>query len=277
LGRELPLYALFDSEIYVASADVDYTSIPMESPPPPELDKEIMKAMENPDQDRTSRDDGSIKDKKVIIYNTHFWESYLPELKRKNPNQATDVNKNITYVSKRMVRDLEKMGVGAMTVERKYTWNSGAYVQSRKMVLSVLKQEKDATYLIDLHRDSRRRSKTTIVYNGQPYARLAFVVGKASTHFEQNLRLAREMHNRINQLVPGLSRAVIIKERGNGNNGEYNQSLSPNSMLLEVGGVDNSFAEAYRSIDVLSKVLTENIQGATPVTAKPELKGKKGQ
>jgi stage II sporulation protein P len=85
------------------------------------------------------------------------------------------------------------------------------------------------------------------------------------------------MHNRINQLVPGLSRAVIIKERGNGNNGEYNQSLSPNSMLLEVGGVDNSFAEAYRSIDVLSKVLTENIQGATPVTAKPELKGKKGQ
>lgn len=83
LGRELPMYALFDSEIDVASADVDYTSIPIESAPPPELEKEIIKAMEKPDQDRASTTQSGIKQKKVLIYSTHFWESYLPELGEK--------------------------------------------------------------------------------------------------------------------------------------------------------------------------------------------------
>ncbi|MBA4542656.1 MULTISPECIES: stage II sporulation protein P [Thermoactinomyces] len=270
LGKELPLYALFDSEIDVASSDVDYTSIPIESPPPPDLDKQIMKAMEHPDEDKTSTDPGSIKTKQVIIYNTHFWESFLPELHKTNPDQATDLNRNITLVSKHLAKQLEKMGIGAVTTERKYTWNSGAYVQSRKMVLSVLKQYHSISYMIDIHRDSRRRDKTTKVFDGKPYARLAFVVGKASTHFEDNLSLAREMHKRINELYPGLSRAVIIKERGNGNNGEYNQSLSPNSMLVEVGGVDNSFAEANRSIEVLARVLADIIHEGTVVTARPD-------
>jgi stage II sporulation protein P len=265
LGRELPMYALFDSEIDVASADVDYTSIPIESAPPPELEKEIIKAMEKPDQDRASTTQSGIKQKKVLIYSTHFWESYLPELGEKNPQKASHIEKNITLVSQHLAQVLEKMGIGAVTAERKYTWDSGAYKQSRKMVQSVMGQHEGITYLIDLHRDAQRRDKTTKTYNGKSYARLAFVVGKSSKHFEQNLKLARELHKEINKQYPGLSRAVIIKERTNGNNGEYNQSLSPNSMLVEVGGVDNTFEEAYRSVEVLAEVLAQRIHDATPV------------
>lgn len=265
LGRELPMYALFDSEIDLASADVDYTSIPIESAPPPELEKEIIKAMEKPDQDRTSTTDSGIKQKRVLIYSTHFWESFLPELEETDPQKASHIEKNITHVSQHLAKVLEKMGIGAVTVERKYTWDSGAYKQSRKMVQSVMGQHDDITYLIDLHRDAQRRDKTTKSYNGKNYARFAFVVGKSSKHYEQNLKLAREMHNEINKRYPGLSRAVIIKERTNGNNGEYNQSLSPNSMLVEVGGVDNTFEEANRSIEVLAEVLAEKIHDATPV------------
>ncbi|MBA4600777.1 stage II sporulation protein P [Thermoactinomyces mirandus] len=268
LGRELPLYALFDSEIDVASADVDYTSIPIESPPPPELEKEIIKAMEKPEQGRTSTSNDGIKRKQVLIYTTHFWESYLPELGKQDPRKATHVEKNITRVSKYLASVLEKMGIGAVTAERKYTWDSGAYRQSRAMVQSVMKQHGDITYLIDLHRDAQRRDKTTKSYGGKSYARLAFVVGKSSKNYAENLKLAREMHKEINNRYPGLSRAVIIKERANGNNGEYNQSLSPNSMLVEVGGVDNSFEEAFRSIEVFAEVLAERIHEATPVMKK---------
>ena len=189
LGRELPMYALFDSEIDVASADVDYTSIPIESAPPPELEKEIIKAMEKPDQDRASTTQSGIKQKKVLIYSTHFWESYLPELGEKNPQKASHIEKNITLVSQHLAQVLEKMGIGAVTAERKYTWDSGAYKQSRKMVQSVMGQHEGITYLIDLHRDAQRRDKTTKTYNGKSYARLAFVVGKSSKHFEQNLKL----------------------------------------------------------------------------------------
>lgn len=268
LGHELPQFALFDSEIDLAASDVDYTALPIESPPPPELEQEIIKAMEKPDQELNHVDTGTIKEKKVIVYNTHFWESYLPDLKKKNPREASDLNKNITLVSKHMVEVLEKMGVGAVATHKKYTWN-GAYQQSRKLVQSVMAEHKEATYLIDLHRDSRRRNITTKEFDGKTYARLAFVVGKSSKNYEQNLRLAREMHNRINEIIPGLSRAVIEKDRTEGN-GEYNQSLSPNAMLVEVGGVDNTFEEAYRSVEILARVIAERIHQVQPVMGSVE-------
>lgn len=266
LGRELPMYDLFDSEIDKASSDVDYTSIPIESPPPPELEQEIIKAMEDQEEDKSPSPPSNIKNKKVLIYNTHFWESYLPELGRKDPRRASDVRKNITSVSKYMAQTLEEMGVGAVTVNRKYTWNSGAYAQSRKMVVAALGEHEDVTYLIDLHRDAQRRPKTTIVVKGKAYARLAFVVGRESKNYEVNLQLARQMYNELNHIVPGICSTVIIKKREKGNNGEYNQSLSPNSLLVEVGGVDNTFEEANRSIEILARVLTERIQKAELVS-----------
>jgi stage II sporulation protein P len=269
LGRELPLFALFDSEIDMASSDVDYTSIPIESPPPPELEREIIKAMENGEEEQDYSSDGGKAVKQVIVYNTHFWESYLPELGKKDPRQASDLSKNITLVSKHLAAELEKLGIGAIATHRKYTWD-GSYQKSRKMVQEVMQRHTEAHVLIDLHRDSNRREKTTITVNGKTYARLAFVVGRSSKNYEENLRLAREMHRKINQLVPGLSKAVITKEREGGkNNGEYNQSLSPDSMLVEVGGVDNTFEEAYRSVEILARVLAERIRDAKPVMGRP--------
>ncbi|SEN03826.1 stage II sporulation protein P [Lihuaxuella thermophila] len=274
LGRELPMFALFDSEIDVASEDVDYTSIPIESPPPAELEKEILKGL----KESESADDplvqepakGGVKTKRVLVYNTHFWESYLPELGKKQPGQASDLNKNVTYLSKHLVKQLEKMGVGAIFTQKQYTWQ-GSYVKSRKMVQAVMKQHDDIEYLIDIHRDALPRSKTTLVsgQDGKAYARFAFIVGRSSKNFEENLQFARYLHKRINELHPGLSRAVVIKERTNGNNGEYNQSLSPNSILVEVGGVGNHFEETYRSLDILAKVLAEKIHDAVPVSGEP--------
>ncbi len=268
LGRELPLFTLFDAEIDLASTGTDLTSIPIESPPPPELEQEIIRGLNQIDRERQQEKlvDGP-EMKKVLIYHTHFWESYLPELKEKNPNKASSLHTNIMKVGWHMANTLNKMGVGAVTIDQtpKTGWH-GAYKHSRDLAVSMMKQHKEITYLIDLHRDSRRRLQTTKEINGTIYAQLAFVVGEASQNFEKNLQLAREVHHRINQLYPGLSRGVIIKKRANGNNGEYNQSLSPNSMLVEVGGVDNTFEEAFRSVEALAEVLTERINQATPVT-----------
>ncbi|RAL25838.1 stage II sporulation protein P [Thermoflavimicrobium daqui] len=273
LGRELPLFTLFDAEIDLASADVDYTSIPIESPPPPELEREIIRGVNQAQWDQKQQEDAieGPRLKQIFIYHTHFWESYLPELNEKNPNRANSVKTNIMRVGKHMANHLNRMGVGAIVADKlpRSGW-VGAYSHSRSLAVSMMKKYNDIHYLIDIHRDSRRRAQTTIDINGKTYARLAFVVGEASKNFEKNRQLAREMHIKINQLYPGLSRGVITKKRANGNNGEYNQSLSPNSMLVEVGGVDNDFKEAFRSIEVLAQVLGEKIQQATPVSTKGE-------
>lgn len=48
-----------------------------------------------------------------------------------------------------------------------------------------------------------------------------------------------------------------MKQGGAGQNGVYNQDLSGNSMLLEIGGVDNTFEEMYMTVDAFTEVFSE--------------------
>ncbi|WP_044642345.1 stage II sporulation protein P [Risungbinella massiliensis] len=267
LGRELPMFALFDTRIVTASADADYTNIPIESPPPPEIEEQIKQSQEEtkPTPPPVETSPGR---KRVFIYHSHWWESYLPELKKSNPNQASDVNINIMSVGNHMADTFQKLGIGTQTTTKPKTGWSGAYLHSRKLVVAALQQHEDIQYLIDIHRDSKRGDKTTITINGKKMARMAFVVGKDSKYYSQNLQLAKELFQEINRRYPGLCTGVYEKAKTGGNNGEYNQSLSTGAMLVEVGGVDNSFAEAKASVDVLANVIADRIHQNTPLVKK---------
>lgn len=254
LGRELPMFDLFDTRIVAASEDVDYTNIPIETPPSPDIEEKIQ---ETPNEKPAPPEEESTGKKRVFIYSTHWWESYLPELKR-NSNPS-DVNINILSVGNHMAKSLEKQGVGVELTPRPKTGWKGAYSHSRKLAMAALQEHDDITYLIDLHRDSLRRDKTTITIKGRTMARLAFIVGKDSKYYKENLKLANQLFQEINKEYPGLVRGVFVKAKTGGNNGEYNQSLSPGAMLVEVGGIDNTFAEANASVDVLADVIARRI------------------
>ena len=43
---------------------------------------------------------------------------------------------------------------------------------------------------------------------------------------------------------------------GSGVNGLYNQDLSEKSVVIEVGGVDNTFDEMFRSMEILADVFS---------------------
>lgn len=266
LGSELPMFALFDVDIVESGPGVDFTAIPIESPPPPELEEEIIKGTKK--ENEPHQTSPSTKSNQVFIYHTHYWESYLPEVNEKSPNKAVSLNdkKNINMVGQHMRKAFQKLGVQAYVSTSQPKTNSKiAYHTSRQKVVTALKQNEELSYIIDLHRDSQPRNKTTLTMNGKTYAKLAFVVGKSSKYYQQNRKLAQDLHKRLNELYPGISRAVIEKPKTRGINGEYNQSLSPNSMLVEVGGVGNHFSEAYRSVELLAKVINERLNDATPV------------
>ena len=57
---------------------------------------------------------------------------------------------------------------------------------------------------------------------------------------------------------PGLSRGIYKKE-GPNVNGIYNQDISPNSMLIEVGGVDNNIEEVMNTLNAITDVLNKYI------------------
>lgn len=117
-------------------------------------------------------------------------------------------------------------------------------------------QEKSIQYLIDIHRDSQPKKITTMNINGKSYARLFFVVGKKNENYDNNLSLAKEIKQKLEEKHPGISRGVFVKTKDDGN-GAYNQDLSSSSMLLEFGGVENTKEELNNTIKAFAEVFSE--------------------
>ncbi len=273
LGRELPGFSLFDGKILVAGEGTNYTNLPIESPPPQEVLKEENEASiqntegleETVEGDKPTPSQSTGDRKMVYIYFTHTRESFLPYLKGvTDPNSAQHSKINVTKIGDHLMSELESLGIGTVVdktdimtnLNKKGLKYQKSYVESRKVVEAAISSNRDLTYLIDIHRDSQRREKTTININGKSYAKLAFVIGAENPNYEKNVKLASQIHQRLKERYPGLSRGIIEKA-GASTNGKFNQDLSGNAMLIEFGGVDNTFEELNRSADAFAEVFSE--------------------
>ncbi|MBM7702973.1 stage II sporulation protein P [Metabacillus iocasae] len=288
LGSELPGFRIFDSNIIIAGEGTDYTTIPQESSPPletileeRELAKEEIEKYEENEQNRETAPPPSMTtgDRKVVyLYHTHSWESYLPLLGLEgdpNENKAVDNKTNITLIGDILGKELEARGIGTTVDKTNMTqklnekkWKSSrSYTMSRGIVEAASLQNKELTYFIDIHRDSLRKDKTTVNINGKAYAKTVFVLGQGNKNFDQNLQLATDLHQRLQKKYPGLSRGVIGKPKTSGQNGVYNQDLSPNAILVEMGGVDNNMEELTNAAKAIADVFSEMYWDAEKVNA----------
>ncbi|MCD8511963.1 MAG: stage II sporulation protein P [Bacillus sp. (in: Bacteria)] len=270
LGRELPGFALFDGRIIIAGEGVDYTQMPVESAPPMEvLLAEREAANERLEEMEKMREEMAGREKLenvVHIMHAHNRESFFPELNiedTSDENLANHGEVNITLAGERLGMELAKYGIGAVVdtsdIGAKLNNRGWLYRDSYRMAREVLKgnieEHGEFEFYFDLHRDSLRRERTTVEINGEKYARLLFVLGGKNPNSEKNEDLMKELHKRVEENFPGLSRGVF-EPRGNVN-GIYNQDLSPNSILIEFGGVDNSLEEVYRTVEVFAEIFSE--------------------
>ncbi|MBT2665539.1 stage II sporulation protein P [Bacillus sp. ISL-4] len=273
LGRELPGFSIFDNEILVAGEGTNYTNMPYESSPPVDVLNEERDAslqnldeIEEPEKGAANQPKQTTNGRKVVeIYHSHNRESYLPYLKGvTNPDLAYHSKINITKLGERMVEDLADKGIGSSLDKTDIMGNlnnkglnfTKSYQESRRSVQTALANNKDLEYLIDIHRDSKRKKDTTITIRGKEYAKIAFVIGGNNPNFEKNAALANKLHKALEKKYPGISRGVM-KQGGSSHNGIYNQDLSGNAMLIEVGGVDNTFEEMYLTVDAFTDVFSE--------------------
>ena len=199
----------------------------------------------------------------IYIYNSHQLENY------KNTNlEIYGITPNVLMASYLFKEKLNKLGISTIVEETNLSeflnlnnWDySSSYKASRIFMLDKLNKYNSLVYLIDLHRDSVGRNLTTININGKSYAKVLFVVGKDFNGYEKNLELANKVSDLINKYFPGLSKG-ILKKGGSGVNGIYNQDLSSNSMLIELGGVENDINEVLNTLDALSVVFNELVKG----------------
>jgi stage II sporulation protein P len=213
------------------------------------------------------------KRKSVLIYHSHNRESWLPELGEGAKNAESD-EINITLVGKRLAQRLEEAGVGAVhadvdyvTAVEDYRWEL-SYKYSKETVIEAMAEHDGLTWLLDIHRDSQPRGYTTATIDGKDYAQVYFVIGKGNPDWRKNEAFAAEIHRLLEERYPGISRGIWGKDASSGN-GEYNQSLSPNSVLIEVGGIENTLEECYRTADALAEVIAELYRSAVETGAEP--------
>lgn len=270
IRNEIPGYANYYSQILVAGEGTNLTNIPQE--PDVSLEELQQDHKVNTEEVEKYKDDTatepSTNGKKVIfIYHTHSRESFfslLPEVSTKNPDSASSSKANVSLLGERLKKKLEESGIGAtddhtditqMLLDNNLKFPK-SYDMSRTVVEEAMSTNEDIEYLIDIHRDSARKNVTTKEINGESYARLYFIVGMENKNREQNLALATDLHNALEAKYKGISRGVFPKDYSKGN-GIYNQDLSANSLLIEIGGVDNTMEELYRTVDALAEVLSE--------------------
>ncbi|MEH6940215.1 stage II sporulation protein P [Bacillus sp. JJ664] len=267
LVHEISSMTKFENNILVAGEGTDFTNLPIESSltineinQNPDVKDPVNEPMK-PSKPPSKTTDGNV----FYIYHSHSWESFLPLIPgAKTPNQASSPKVNVSLLGERLKKNLEAAGIGAVDdktnignelSKRDWTWGS-SYKMSRLVVQEAIAQDKNLDYLIDIHRDDQRRKVTTIDIDGEKYAKLYFVVGVENKNYKKNLEFAKAINNEIKKVNKGLSRGIYSKNYKQGN-GVYNQDLSPNSLLIEVGGVDNTLPELYRTIDLLSDILSE--------------------
>lgn len=273
--RELPGFSDFNTKIQVAGKGTDITTLPIESAPPMDVLLKERKISQDALHEKNTSDHQTAKTPKqttngkkvVFIYHTHSWESYLPLLQGvNNPDNAVSSNNsaNVVGVGNLLATDLVAKGIGTEhstinTAQKLHEigWTANnAYQYSREIVQEAMVGDHDMKFLIDIHRDSLRRDKTTTTIKGKSFARLDFIVGEANPNFKQNVELAKLLHTAIEKKYPGLSRGVFSKDKTMGN-GVYNQDLSPNALLIEVGGVDNNFEELQNAMEAFANVFSE--------------------
>lgn len=135
-----------------------------------------------------------------------------------------------------------------------------SYRASKNYLTNAVNKYNSIKYFFDIHRDSVSKLHSTTTYNNKSYAKILFVVGSDNKNNQMNLNNANKLNDIIKCNVPSISRGVVM-HGGKGYNGVYNQDVSDNVFLIEVGGKDNTKDEVLNTIDVLKDSIIQYIRG----------------
>lgn len=199
----------------------------------------------------------------IYIYNSHQLENY-----NSSNLDIYGITPNVLMTSYLLKEKLNSKGISTIVEDTNLTeflslnnWDhSGSYKASRIFILDKKNKYSTLKYFIDIHRDSVSKNITTININGKDYARILFVVGLEHDNYKDNIKISEDLNNLFNKYYKGLSRGIYKKE-GPGVDGIYNQDISPNSILIEVGGVDNNIDEVLNTTEAISNILYYYIKG----------------
>ncbi len=194
-------------------------------------------------------------EKKIGIYSTHGAESYVP-------NDGTDSvpeGGGILDVAESLNDSLKDNGVEAVqSKETHVPHDSNAYKRSRDTAQELLQNDSDA--VIDVHRDALAAEE----YLEDGMVQIQLVVGRQNQNAEANQEFAEEIKAVADEKYPGLIKGIFAAK------GNYNQDMSPRSLLIEVGTHENDKGEAEESVTKFADVLAITLYGSAEAVEQTE-------
>lgn len=207
--------------------------------------------------------DGSVE---ILIYHTHTSEAYsssytgfyYTDMETRTGNQ----DQSVVAAGEELKRALEAMGFGVVhdtTVND--TLYNGSYDRSWEVLQKNLEEYPTIQVTIDVHRDSMTtesgvKYKPTVTVDGRKAAQVMLIAGCDADggwgdfpRWEENLRLALRVQEKLQTLYPGFARPL------NFSNSKYNMNATPGSMLVEVGTEVNTVSEARYAGQLVGQAL----------------------
>lgn len=185
----------------------------------------------------------------VYIYNTHDKEMYMDRL-------------GVLDAANLIKEKLNSYNINTIIENELASSSSLNYIDeykiSRDYIEKVIETYPNLKLVIDLHRDGVDRNNSYITVDGRSYAKILFVQGVRYDNYKTNLELVNKISNMLNEKCKGISRGVLLKDKEYQHD-DYNQDLSLNAILLELGTNNNTWEEVTNTIDVLVPVLKEII------------------
>lgn len=192
-----------------------------------------------------------INNKPVIyIYNNNQLENYK--------DQKNNIGTNVLMASYYLRDQLQNFDIDADVEATNFT---NLYINNKDVYKIVQPTIKDRLIkyndylLIDIGRDIASYKKTTITYENNNLARFSFLVDSGN---DKSIALAQTLSDRLNNLVPNISRGLVYDS----NDIINNLSLSDKMIIVRCGGQNNSFEEVKLSLSYLAQAIN-NYLGET--------------
>lgn len=208
--------------------------------------------------------DGQKGNPLIYIYNSHQTEEYTPSsFVEYSVMPTVQMNNYILeeqFEEKNYQTIVEEQSIKQILNE--HGWNyAGSYNASRLLLEQAQKKYPTLKYFIDVHRDSLPKDRTTVTIDNKNYASILFLIGLENPSYQKNLTFTEQINEKINEKYPSLSKG-IYKKQGEGVNGIYNQDFSPYTILVEMGGPDNTIDEVLNTslafAECFLEVIAEN-------------------
>ncbi len=196
----------------------------------------------------------------VLILHTHATESYTQaegwRYTESSNYRTLDADHNMVAIGVRLAELLEAGGIRVIhdTTFHDYPEYTGAYYRSEATAMGYLEENPGIFLVLDLHRDAGadeygRELDTSATVQGRESAQLMLLMGTDHDNWRANMNLAVKLTAQLEKIYPGITRGILTR------NDDYNQYLTPGTLLVEVGGAGNTQEEALLAIQALAEAI----------------------